>query len=295
MGDAVKKAAMLSGLAIALDSTLALAQAPARPHKLELTLPQCAALPFDGVQLNELVEVELRAVGIEKLDPTRAAGASEFGATALVAVGVHDCKADAGEIELRLVEPSSGAAAKRTMPIADIATELRPRAIAIGIVEMVNASWGEIAPRKAQPPAIGAPASSAQAKALEPVHEPPPADTGTGSLADARPAEGVRAGISAALGAWSFPSRDTAVLGPRAAFSLDSGLFHGSLGGHAAFGEVVTASGSVDVRWVSGYIGAGLRSSGAFRCCSSRDYSSAMTGRAATAVHPKSMDRPRAA
>jgi hypothetical protein len=264
VGDTVRKHALVSGLAILIGSSPAWAQEPARLDKVRVTLPQCSELPFDAAQLNDLVEVELRAAGIEKFDTSQGATSPVNEPTALVVLGVRDCSVNAGEIELRLVEPGSGKSAVRSMPIADISVELRPRAIAIGIIEMINASWKDIAPRPVDPPAVQAPAESAPVATLRAVGTTtagePARDAGSGD--QARPAEGVRTGVAVNLGAWNFPSRSTTLLGPGAAVGLRSGSFRGSLGGHAAFGETVTSMGSVDVRWMSGYVGAGLQGSG---------------------------------
>lgn len=64
------------------------------------------------------------------------------------------------------------------------------------------------------------------------------------------------------LGVWSFPGKGTTLLGPGASALVTFGALRTSVGVDAAMGSVSDAAGSVAVRWVTGYVGAGYARQG---------------------------------
>jgi hypothetical protein len=265
----VKLQALLAALSLVSASAPALAQDAKRPDSVRLILPSCSELPFDGRDLTDKLDIELKSIGIQRIE-TPGPNAAE--PLASVTVDVQPCDFTAPQIELSLTDQRSAVATRRTMPIADLATSLRSRAIAIGIVELIHASYSD-APPAAPPPAAAtaATAVSSPAPAPAPVPVPvsvrpvsaAPADRGSGAEEQAADTSGPR--VEGGAGAWFFPKHKSALIGPTAAFALAFDRFQGSLGAHVAFGETEISTGSVDMGWASGFLGFGLSSQGALR------------------------------
>jgi hypothetical protein len=148
------------------------------------------------------------------------------------------------------------------VPIADVSPELRPRALAISVVELIRVEWPRLGDADAAPPAPPPVAPSAQQEIVTPPPDPfvdrrpspPPAHTNRHAVA-----------VSPALVAWLFPSRSTTLLGPGASASLEIGSFRASTGGQVAFGQNTLSVGTIDVGWASAYLGLGLTGRGSLR------------------------------
>jgi hypothetical protein len=259
----VKLQALLASLSLVSAFAPAVAQAAERPDSVRLILPSCSELPFDGRDLTDKLDIELKSIGIQRIETT---GANAAEPLASVTVDVQPCDSTAPQIELSLTDQRSAVATRRTMPIADLARSLRSRAIAIGIVELIHTSYSGV-PAPAPPPAAATAAPAVSSPAPTPVSVSPvsaaPADRGPGAEEQAADTSGPR--TEGGVGAWFFPKHKSALIGPTAAFALAIDRFQGSLGAHVAFGETEVSTGSVDMGWASGFLGFGLSSQGALR------------------------------
>jgi hypothetical protein len=230
------------------------------PLDVLLELPTCAELPFDSERLSELLDVELRASGVGRL--SAGAATSEPSETPAPAVRVSvsvDCRIEADRLELWLYDASS-ASDHSVVTLADVTPELRPRTIAIAIVELLRASQktrfarNTVAPSGESPPTQESP----QAALLRGL--PPGADR---TLPPRKPPDATPIGLEGTAMASTFPSSDTALFGGSGGFALQIGLARASVGTHALFGRATPATGSVNVGWAGGYVGMGVQSRGA--------------------------------
>lgn len=239
-----------------------------RPESVRLTLPACDELPFDSRQLVELVQLELQAIDVRGFEtssegPSPTAGSAS---AASVVVAVRECGAVAEDIQLGLFENRSGRHTERTMHIADLPSELRARAIAIRIVELLRGAWPDLAHGPAERPAV-----EARAYATAPVR-PTSSETPTAAATRAVRAEpnGETAtersplAFEGAVSGEVFPSRNTGVLGPRATAVLDFRDARCSAAVEALFGQAPAGgAGSANVGFVSGRVGFGLHTENA--------------------------------
>lgn len=257
----MKRLATVASLVATLTASLA-ASATRLPATTRLILPPCSDLPFDSRKLSDLLDLELRAIGVE-YTTTANGGDMERETAAIVVIGSSACGPAASSIDLELSAGASRPRASRSMPIGDIPPELRPRALAIDIVELIRAEWPNLSPL----PSTATPEVSPESLLPPPLPDPAfsvPASPGPDRASDGDSTHrGL--GIEPAVTLWSFPSRSTALIGPTASLSLEWSSVRASAGVQAVFGQTTVSTGTIDVRWASAYVGVGLTGHGAFR------------------------------
>jgi hypothetical protein len=257
----------IAALSLVFACPLLLAEKSPRTERLRLILPACSSLPFDQKQLVELLKIELQDIGIDGVEAVTLAAPLPAEQRPSIAIVVEACDPAAPDVELALVRDGA-IAAERTMPIADVPTELRSRAIAIGIVELLQSTW-PVAPVPAStPPAdSGAVPTASSAAAIAPAATPANNfEFDRGPVDEPKALDRSGSAIEAAVGAWIFPKPETALLGPSAVFALGfDRRLRASVGANAAFGQAEPAAGAIDMGWLSGHLGLGLTGRGRFR------------------------------
>ncbi|HVW30501.1 MAG TPA: hypothetical protein VHC69_34325 [Polyangiaceae bacterium] len=232
---------------------------------VELYLPACAAGPFDGEKLLSLLRVELGAVGVSDVrerGPGHVTPPLPPDMLAAVELSAPACEKST-EVTIQVVDRATAKVVERTMAIADVAFDERPRALAIAIAELLQASWSELQLAGSPPAALQLPpeirASIVQRLAAPPM---PPAAVAAPvappvAVAPAPAAAGPRHGfVSAAALARAFPSRDTALLGGALSVSLPIGdLFAVQAGADAGYGDSHVETGTVGITALTGSAG----------------------------------------
>jgi hypothetical protein len=248
-------------LAVALGARAAAADVAPMASVVELNLPVCTAGPFDGAKLLALLRVELGAIGVADVrvrGPGHISPPLPADLLAAVELSAPACEAST-EVTIQVVDRATSKVVERTMTIGDVAFDERPRALAIAIAELLQASWAELSLSGAPPTALSVPpevrASVVQRLATPPappVVVAPPALLPAGVVAPP-PRRGF---VSAEALARAFPSRDTALLGGMFSVSLPvSAAFTVHAGADAAYGDSHVASGGVGVTTVTGSAG----------------------------------------
>jgi hypothetical protein len=203
----------------------------APPSEVVVYAPACIARPYDRSRMVGLLRVELMALGVSQVvigqgpAPEAAPGGSSLAAVVLTP---STCEADMPEVTILVLDRASEKTVERRMTISDVALDERPRALAIGIAELLQASWAELelaspAARDARlPPALHA----ALAERLRPVSVEASVlaeQRITATLAErsrkdeaaarARAAQERLPSLDLGLVARAFPSRSTGLLG----------------------------------------------------------------------------------
>jgi len=129
----------------------AMAAAPAGPA-LDVTIDDCAGVPSERVLA--VLAVELR---------TAQPGAGAEGRATAVSVTCSE----AG-VELRVADPLTQKTLSRTVRLSAAAPVVRPRLLALAIVELVSASWAELS-WNPEPTGVAAPAAGEREAALDTV------------------------------------------------------------------------------------------------------------------------------
>ena len=109
--------------------------------------PPCIGRPFDRSALGELLRVELRALGVMDVfvdSPDAATKPLRETPLAVVVVSPPTCDPGSQEVTIRVVDRTIPKSIERRMQISDIDVAERPRAIAIGIAELLAASFVEL-------------------------------------------------------------------------------------------------------------------------------------------------------
>lgn len=132
----------------ALAATVALAQAApgggGAPPALLVRAEPCAHSAYDTEAFVRLLTVELAALGVG-VEPLEGAGGSTTGtrldtAPALVTI---ECGAAPGVLVLRVADLATKKELSRETAVTDVAEDARPRALALAVVALVEASWSE--------------------------------------------------------------------------------------------------------------------------------------------------------
>ncbi len=249
---------------------IAAQSAPAKPAIVRVQLPKCELLPFDAKQLLEHLRIELHALGIQgpDTDPPPAKPAPDGASrSAIIVIGVERCTVSS-DVAIRLVDPRTSGTADRTLHLDDVSAALRPRTIAIAIVELVRSRWLGVATNQTEPLTQNEESNGDQVAIPTPSPFPPTTPVSEGApsqpTSTAQSTEQspflspVRTGVEVAAAGWIFPNRNTVLLGPTATVFLDSGQLRAVAGGHAAFGQASVDAGTVTMRWFSGYVGLGV-------------------------------------
>jgi hypothetical protein len=242
--------------------------------------PPCIGRPFDRSTLGELLRVELRALGVTNVfvDSPEAATTPLTGAPlAIVVVSPATCEPNAREVTIRVVDRTIPKSLERRMAISDIDVSERPRTLAIGIAELLAASFAELelagAPKGlGVPPEVRAaivarlaPAADAAARAAV-RNVDSRFETRERQERDDRAKREAReqaSSFDAGALARAFPARGTALLGGivQARFRPSSTLvFH--IGADLAGGDTDVPVGTVAMGAVLGRAGIGITTLG---------------------------------
>lgn len=200
MRRAARAAASVAGL-LALGAAGARAEEKA-PALVAVALPSCATPPFERVALRELLAIELRSDGVERVvdDPT--------GAMATLRIEQPACEQP--RLVLVLEDRTTGKTVGRSLDLATTEPSARARLVALSSAELLRASWLELLSLRpgAQDPVVQAvraralsllppvpsPASSTPpaSSAPPPPVAPPPSDRPSPAVLPASPPERVR-------------------------------------------------------------------------------------------------------
>jgi hypothetical protein len=124
--------------------------APAAPSSVQVALPACSPGPFDAQAFLSLLQIELRADGVERvLSGGEAAGG---GSLAVITLRTGPCSELAREIEIVIDDRATQKSVRRVIDITDVPAAARPRALSLAVAELLRASWVELAVRAAPPP-----------------------------------------------------------------------------------------------------------------------------------------------
>jgi hypothetical protein len=138
----------------ALDPQLAAAQSAsdlALPNAVHLQLNPCPSAQYEAAELAELLRVELRGLGVERLEvEPEGAESPSTGPLALIHVGCGTVKST---LAIDVADMLSGNRVSREIVVDDVATTGRARALSIAIASLLESSWSILATR---PPEVAA-------------------------------------------------------------------------------------------------------------------------------------------
>lgn len=143
-------------------------QAPTRslPAWVRLVLPECPSPPVAAPALLELLRTELRDDGVQRVDSGRVEPGAESGPQAYLRLTLP-CEPDAPTVTLRVEDATSLKAVERTMDFDDLPASARPRAIALGLAELLRAAWPWLV--MLEPPLVSVPRAGADTLADPPL------------------------------------------------------------------------------------------------------------------------------
>lgn len=124
-------------------------QMPALPAGVRLVLSRCDGI-VDRKSLLEQLRIELLSIGvvdIDVVDPetgTSTRNASNADRVATLHVYFPECDDDAGLVNLRISDRLTAKYMERALVVSDVDPAMRPRAVALAIVELLRASWLEL-------------------------------------------------------------------------------------------------------------------------------------------------------
>jgi hypothetical protein len=152
----VKRAPALRGafprawaLAIACSPVATLAQAQAYsegPQHVTLLQDGCAAVSYDLREFATLLQVELRALGVERLDEVQNTAQLEPDAEGAAFVRVR-CRPGEAQLRIEVSDLLSGKQIARELSVSDTEQKARPRALALVVALLLQNSWVELAMR----------------------------------------------------------------------------------------------------------------------------------------------------
>ncbi len=226
---AVMAALPLAALAGTTGSVLA---QDARPVQVLVVPPECEGHGVDLDETVRLMRIELRGDSVEHVEVVVAPLTEEEqpGRIAAIHLRIDPCAADTTAVEAIVEDAVTRKRVRRTLELGGLPRGVRPRALALGIAELLRASWAELARVDPLEPAV--PVSEATRRwlvAQARVGLPTPASERSTDLALPQPAPAapppavppdpsIRVALAAALRA--FPADGTALFGARAGLSL---------------------------------------------------------------------------
>ena len=270
-------------LASLLASHVAAQDAPRAPAEVRVVPPACVLSSIDVGEAVRLLQIELvgDAVGTVGVVSGPADEPEEEGSgrIAVITFRVEPCRADATTIDVVIDDAVTRKRVQRMVDIGGVATSVRPRALALGVAELLRASWAELARADAPEPAVAlsedvrrwittqagaAPAGSAAPERAPdspvslaaPVERPPLPSV-------AHPTATWMAGLTATLCA--FPADGSALIGAHAHVSLSldpDGPFRLRFDVGYAQGRVRVALGDVSARLLTGSLSLDVSSAG---------------------------------
>jgi hypothetical protein len=233
---------------------------------VEIYSRKCEKGPFDEARLLELLRVELGAIGVSDVRESgknNPAGPLPSDLLAAVVFDVPDCSPSTDQLTIEVVDRATAKTVERRMQISDVAYDERPRALAIAVAELLQASWAELELRAKTgvgidvPPELRAALVERLSSAVTiPVAPQLPAPALLLPPGTTPAPHRESASFSATALVRAFPSRDTALLGAQAALAVPLRKFltlH--VGGDAAFGDAQVSLGGVHVSMATGSAG----------------------------------------
>lgn len=106
------------------------------PTRVSVALPSCKSLPFERTVVLELLSVELRSDGIERV----AEGSAD--AVAVLHIEQPDC--DNAQVLLVVEDRATGKTVGRGVDLSAVDASSRARFLALSAVELLRASWLEL-------------------------------------------------------------------------------------------------------------------------------------------------------
>ncbi|OJH40881.1 hypothetical protein [Cystobacter ferrugineus] len=137
-------ALILLGAASAHAAAPGLAAPRSLPSWVRLLPPECPTPPVDARLLLEVLRTELGDDGVRRVDSGREEPDEAQGPRAYLRLTMA-CAPDAHAARLRVEDPSSLKAIERQMEFDDLPSSARPRAIALGLAELLRAAWSLLA------------------------------------------------------------------------------------------------------------------------------------------------------
>lgn len=123
------------------------AQPPRAPSHVLVVTPECPLETIDVVESLRLLRIELVGDAVAQVDLVTAAAppADEPGRIAIVHLRVAPCAPDATAIEVIIDDAVTRKRVRRSLDAGGVPRDVRPRALALGIAELLRASWAELA------------------------------------------------------------------------------------------------------------------------------------------------------
>jgi len=136
------------------------------PSWVRLVLPECPSALVAAPALLEILRTELRDDGVQRVDSGRVEPSAESGPQAYLRLTLP-CEPDAPTVTLRVEDVTSLKAVERTMDFDDLPASARPRAIALGLAELLRAAWPWLV--MLEPPLVSVPRAGADTLADPPL------------------------------------------------------------------------------------------------------------------------------
>lgn len=149
------------------------------PTRVSVALPGCKSLPFERTVVLELLSVELRSDGIERV----AEGSTD--AVAVLHIAQPDC--DKAQVLLVVEDRATGKTVGRGVDLSAVDASSRARFLALSAVELLRASWLELLTLRpaAEDPLLKA--VRGRVRAFLPPSEPPVPPASAAPLVSALP------------------------------------------------------------------------------------------------------------
>jgi hypothetical protein len=272
---------LLPSLALQVLAATTASAAPGGPAStVTVHAPPCIERPYDRARLLESLRIELALVGVREVIVRNSPEPDPPGDRLLasIALSPFECSADAEDVTLTVLDNASSKRVERRMTFGDVPVAERPRALAIAISELLQASLSELELSGA-PPASVRPAAAVRAAVVERLK---PAEAAArreterqveaAFEANARQSSYDRAlkeqrerAPELELGGfvWSFPIRGTALIGGLTAIRFrGGGALSYRIGGTVGAGGVEVPTGSASVGAATGSMSLGLSTGG---------------------------------
>lgn len=123
------------------------------PPRVELQLPKCAQTGIDFEEVVRLLRIELRGDGVEELvlaDDGPEAGPVGKG-LATVRLQLPRCAPDAATVTVIVDDMLTHKRVQRVLDLSESTPNARARALALGVAELLRASWAELSRGSPQP------------------------------------------------------------------------------------------------------------------------------------------------
>lgn len=152
-------------LAIAVSPWLAgsaRADEPPVPSRVVLVRPGCAATELDEAELVRLLEIELRADGVETVeaiggDQVDAQTVAPAAGTSLAVLRLEGVCTAGAPISVTIDDAATDKRVRREVDLRGVGDDARPRAVALATAELLRASWLELVLPSAPPPKAAVP------------------------------------------------------------------------------------------------------------------------------------------